>query len=86
MFAQIGQALDSTQPAALGGLNPKHVLAVGESQSAFYLTTFADALQPRTDTFGGIFALIRGGSVHALQADRESRRAMGRTICASAPT
>jgi hypothetical protein len=62
MFAQIGQALDATQPAALGGLKPKHVLAVGESQSAFYLTTFADALQPRTNTFGGIFIHSRGGS------------------------
>ncbi len=62
MFAQIGQALRATQPAALGGLKAKHILAIGESQSAFYLTTFADALQPRTDTFGGIFIHSRGGS------------------------
>jgi hypothetical protein len=62
MFAQIGQALDAPQPAALGGLKPKHVLAIGESQSAFYLTTFADALQPRTNVFDGIFIHSRGGS------------------------
>ncbi len=62
MFAQIGQALRATQPAALGGLKPKHTLAIGESQSAFYLTTFADALQPRTNTFDGIFIHSRGGS------------------------
>ena len=62
MFAQIGQALRVSQPAALGGLKPTHVLAIGESQSAFYLTTFADALQPRTNVFDGIFIHSRGGS------------------------
>ena len=62
MFAQIGQALQAPHAAALGGLKPKHIVAVGESQSAFYLTTFADALQPRTDTFDGIFIHSRGGS------------------------
>jgi hypothetical protein len=62
MFAQIGQALRVPQPAALGGLKPKHILAIGESQSAFYLTTFVDALQPRTDTFDGIFIHSRAGA------------------------
>jgi hypothetical protein len=38
------------------------VVAVGESQSAFYLTTFADALQPVTHAFDGIFIHSRGGS------------------------
>jgi len=61
MFAQIGQALRASHPAALGGLHPRHVVAVGESQSAFYLTTFADALQPRTHTFDGIYIHSRGG-------------------------
>jgi Alpha/beta hydrolase domain len=62
MFAQIGQALRAPHSAALGGLKPKHVLAVGESQSAFYLTTYADALQPHTNIFDGIFIHSRGGS------------------------
>jgi hypothetical protein len=62
MYAQIGQALRASKPAALGGLKPKHVLAVGESQSAFYLTTFADAIQPRTNIYDGIFIHSRGGS------------------------
>ena len=67
MFAQIGQALRAPHPAALGGLVPKHVLAIGESQSAFYLTTFADVLQPRTNVFDGIFIHSRGGSGASLQ-------------------
>jgi hypothetical protein len=62
MFAQIGGALRSPRHAVLGGERPKRVIAVGESQSAYYLTTFADAVQPLTDTFDGIFIHSRGGS------------------------
>jgi Alpha/beta hydrolase domain len=62
MYAQIGQALHSPKDNVLGALHPKHVLALGESQSAFYLTTFADALQPLTHTFDGIFIHSRGGT------------------------
>ncbi len=61
IYAQIGKALSVPKPVALGGLRPKHVIALGESQSAFYLTTFADALQPRTNIFDGIFIHSRGG-------------------------
>ncbi len=61
MFAQIGQALRGPHIAALGGLHPRHVVALGESQSAFYLTTFADAVLPRSHTFDGIFIHSRGG-------------------------
>jgi hypothetical protein len=62
MFAQIGNALRSPQGPVLGGLRPQHIVATGESQSAFYLTTFADALQPLTGTFDGIFIHSRGGA------------------------
>jgi len=62
IFAQIGKALRDPKPVVLGGLHPKHVVAVGESQSAYFLTTFADAFQPRTDTFDGIFIHSRGGA------------------------
>jgi hypothetical protein len=66
MFAQIGQALRHAKGPVLGHLRATHVVAVGESQSAFYLTTFADALQPLTRTFDGIFIHSRGGSGAAL--------------------
>ena len=62
IFAQIGLALRSPSAHVLGALRPRHVVAVGESQSAFYLTTFADALQPVTHAFDGIFIHSRGGS------------------------
>jgi len=61
MFAQIGKSLRTPTDSVLGGLRPKHVVATGESQSAF-LTTFADALQPVTHTFDGIFIHSRGGT------------------------
>jgi Alpha/beta hydrolase domain len=62
MYAQIGQALRAPHDTALGGLKPRHILAIGESQSAFYLTTYADALQPLTNVYDGIFIHSRGGS------------------------
>jgi hypothetical protein len=62
IFAQVGKALRTPHVTALGGLKPKHIVATGESQSAFFMTTFADAVQPRTKTFDGIFIHSRGGS------------------------
>ena len=62
MYAQIGNALRSAKSLPLGGLKPRHIVSVGESQSAFYLTTFADAIQPLTHTFDGIFIHSRRGS------------------------
>ncbi len=62
MYAQIGKALQVKKNVALGNLRPTHYVAVGESQSAFYLTTFADAIQPVTHAFDGIFIHSRGGS------------------------
>lgn len=62
MFAQVGRAVrTASNPSLLGPLHPRHVVAVGESQSAFYLTSFADAVQPLTHAFDGIFIHSRGG-------------------------
>ena len=63
IFAQVGRALRTAKDTdVLADLHPKHIVAVGESQSAFYLTTFADALQPLTQTFDGIFIHSRGAT------------------------
>ena len=40
----------------LGGLRPERVLAVGESQSAFALTTYVDGVQPLTREFDGFLS------------------------------
>jgi hypothetical protein len=61
MFAQIGRALRAPAPSILGGLRPRRVVAVGESQSAFYLTTYADTLQAVDPVYQGLFIHSRGG-------------------------
>jgi hypothetical protein len=62
IYAQIGHALRSgTGAAVLGDLHPDRVLAVGESQSAFYLTTFVNAVQPLSRPYDGFFIHSRGG-------------------------
>ena len=63
IFDQIGRGLHAPHGAdVLGPLRPRHVVAAGESQSAFYLTTYADALQPLSHAFDGIFIHSRDGS------------------------
>ena len=62
IFDQIGLGLRSKPSSVLGPLHPRHFVAAGESQSAFYLTTFADALEPLHHTYDGIFIHSRGGT------------------------
>lgn len=62
IYAQIGQALRTDPAGALGELRPRHVVAVGESQSAIFLTTYADAIQPRTSAYDGFFIHSRAAS------------------------
>ena len=61
IFDQIGLGLRSSRSGVLGPLRPHDIVAVGESQSAFYLTTFADTLQRLSHPFDGIFIHSRGG-------------------------
>lgn len=54
MFAQAAEALrHPTGLDPLAGLVRRRILAVGESQSAFRMTTFANAIQPITHVFDG---------------------------------
>ena len=50
----------------LGGLEPEQVLAVGESQSGFALTTYANGVQPQTEAFDGFLVHSRGGAAAPL--------------------
>ena len=66
IFAQVGSALRKAENASvIGGAIPRHVVAVGESQSAFYLTTYADIYQPDSDAYDGLFIHSRGVRRHA---------------------
>ena len=62
IYDQIAFGLRDTPSKVLGPLRPQHILAVGESQSAAYLTTFVDTLEPHDYPYNGIFIHSRGGA------------------------
>jgi hypothetical protein len=64
----------------LHGLVPQHVIAVGESQSAFRLTTYIDAVQPLTTLFDGFFVHSRGGSASTLSDSGATSFTNGATL------
>ena len=54
MFSQAGQAVRSTDTVrVLGPLVPQRVLAIGESQSAMFMTTYVNAVHPLADIYDG---------------------------------
>ncbi len=63
IYEQGGAAVWRDWPLLLGGLKPKRVIALGESQSASRLVTYIDALQPQSPgVYDGYFVYSRGGS------------------------
>jgi hypothetical protein len=67
IYTQVARALRSPgddQP--LDGLDVEQVLAAGESQSAFMLTTYVDGVQPLTRAFDGFLIHSRGGAAAPL--------------------
>jgi hypothetical protein len=81
IFSQVGAALRSPGGIpVLGGLQAARVIADGESQSAFFLTSYIDAVQPQANVFDGFFVHSRGGFGAAL--DGSSISAGGRLTTA----
>jgi hypothetical protein len=69
IYTQAVRALfEAGEEAPLRGLVPDHVLAVGESQSAYRLTTYVNAIQPVTGLFDGFFIHSRGAGAADLDA------------------
>lgn len=67
IYTQIGRALRAASEASpLGGLEPQRILAIGESQSAFMLTTYVNGVQPLTKAFDGFLVHSRGGAAGPL--------------------
>ena len=60
IFMQAGKAV-LANPAVLGGLKPKTVLATGESQSAQRLATFVNAIMPLGNVYDGAILLSNFG-------------------------
>jgi len=62
MFSQAGAALLRRDgPDPLEGLRPERLVAAGESQSAFRMTTYVNAIDPLARLFDGFFVHSRGG-------------------------
>ncbi len=64
MFSQVGAAVRTQPETVLGGLEADRVFATGESQSAFRLSTYANALAPADHVYDG-FLIVSRSSVGA---------------------
>ena len=59
IFSQAGQAIRDSSDELLGGLQPRRLIAVGESQSAGRMVTYIDAVHPLVDVYDGFLVHSR---------------------------
>lgn len=72
IFSQAGAVVWEQSDLVLGALDPEHVLALGESQSAFRLSTYVDALDPLHQVYEGYLIHSRAGLGAPLSAAQPS--------------
>lgn len=61
IFSQAGQAIRDDARTMLGGLEPKDLIAIGESQSAIRLVDYIDAVHPLAGVYDGFLVHSRAG-------------------------
>lgn len=61
IFSQAGAAVRVNWEQMLGGIQPERVVAVGESQSAYRLVTYVNAVAPTARVYDGYLVHSRGG-------------------------
>jgi hypothetical protein len=62
IFSQAGRIVrDGQRNGVLGELHPEHVVALGESQSALFLTTYINAIDPHAQVYDGFLVHSRFG-------------------------
>ncbi len=59
ILTQAAEAVRADSATLLGGLTPKRLIATGDSQSAFRIDTYVNAIQPVTHAFNGFMAVGR---------------------------
>lgn len=74
IFSQVGRAAAEAPSQLLGGLEPQQVLAIGESQSAIFLSTLVNAVHPLDPVFDGFLIHSRGANVAPLDGELVSSR------------
>jgi hypothetical protein len=62
IFSQAGEAVRTDAATILGGLAPHHLIAMGESQSAFRMMTYIDAVQPVDHVYNGFLVHSQFGT------------------------
>jgi hypothetical protein len=74
LFAAVGELARSGVGTILEDLPIERVLAIGESQSAFRLTTFVNEIDETRPAFDGYLVHARGGAASALDDGQDPRR------------
>jgi len=59
IFSQVGRLIGSAQGGVLGELRAEHVVALGESQSAMFMTTYVNAVDPVAQVYDGFLVHSR---------------------------
>jgi hypothetical protein len=59
IFTQAAQAVRASSGTLLGGLTPRKLIGTGDSQSAFRIDTYVNAIEPLTHAFNGFMAVGR---------------------------
>jgi hypothetical protein len=59
IFSQAAQVVRADSATLLGGLSPARVIGAGDSQSAFRVDTYVNAIQPVSHAFNGFLAVGR---------------------------
>lgn len=74
MYNQALKAARDENDILLGGLIPDHVIAMGESQSAMFLTTFINSIHPLDPVADGYLVHSRGSMVPTIDGKYVSNR------------
>lgn len=70
IFSQAGALVKAAaENRILGGLAPRRVLGIGESQSAIFLTTYVNAIDPVARVFDGFLVHSRFGGSASLEGE-----------------
>ena len=62
IFTQAANAVKANSATMLGGLTPKELIGTGDSQSAFRVDTYVNAIQPLSHAFNGFLGVGRGAT------------------------
>lgn len=73
MFSQLAEAIRNPQGMdLLGGLTPQYLIGSGDSQSAFRLTTYVNAIHPLYNPYDGYLIHSRASYASALAQDPQT--------------